>query len=540
MGFPIVDVALVDQSSYVSSSNGVVAGIAGAFKKGPLETPVLCSGQSKILKWFTPDNTLKVGYPSCYQSAMDYTSNGGSVWVVRAYNQENPPKYGGVIINSGLSLNRPLSSGLDRPEAYTFTDTETMLILGSDPGIWNNDIGVQIITDPAKVGLENAFIIKVLKVIPNSNPTAYTDLESFTVSRDPDAIDGYGNAIYVEKVINGVSNYISVMDNSALDSSIMPAAQTSTMRFQRGSDGDPATDGDIARAYKKLSNPFEMSIQLLMNGGNTTPAVAQTIKEICEKDRKEECFGILTTPASAEVGMNAVTNLVNYRKNEVNFNSYCVSLYTPHVKVYDRYTDRYLMVSPDGMVASKISEAITNYGYNFPAAGYKRGVISALDVNNRFGYGDGEGMGDLDTLTDSQINCIINDPGRGVVIMGNSTMYATKSDLQDQNNMLTINLQIRPGLREFLKDYLFDLNDEITRSIIVDKITLFMNDIVAQRGVSEFSVVCDSSNNSDRAVQEGTLYIDLYLKMVKSIKRIKQSLIVTSQGIDFSNLSLVA
>lgn len=540
MGFPSIDISLVDQSSYISSTQGVVAGVAGEFKKGPLEVPVLCSGQSKVLKWLTPDGTLKVGYPSCYQSAMDYTADGGSVWCVRAYNQENPPKYGGVVINSGLSTNRAITSGLTTPEAYSFTDTELLLILGSDPGVWNNDLGIQIITDPTKVGLDNAFIIKVMKVIANSSPTAYTEVESHIVSRDPDAVDGFGSNIYVEKVINGVSNYISVVDNLTIDPATMPAAQTSTLRFQRGSDGDPATDGDIARAYGKLSNPFEMSIQLLLNGGNTTASVSATIKDICEKNRKEECFGILTTPASSEVGINAVTNLVNYRKNTLNFNSYCVSLYTPHVKVYDRYTDRYLMVSPDGMIGAKISQAITNYGYNFPAAGYKRGILSALDVNNRFGYGDGEGTGDLDTLTDNQINCIINDPGRGIVIMGNSTLWATKSDLQDQNNMLTINLQIRPNLREFLKDYLFELNDEVTRGIIIDKITLFMKDVVSQRGVSEFLVVSDSSNNSDRDVQEGILYVDLYLKMVKSIKKIKQSLIVTSQGIDFSSLTLVA
>ena len=103
--------------------------------------------------------------------------------------------------------------------------------------------------------------------------------------------------------------------------------------------------------------------------------------------------------------------------------------------------------------------------------------------------------------------------------------------------MICINLQIRPGLREFLKDYLFELNDEITRGIIVAKIDLFMKDVKAQRGVSDYIIVCDNTNNSPNDVQAGILNIDLYVKMVKGIKFIKQSIIATSQGLDFSQLT---
>ena len=124
--------------------------------------------------------------------------------------------------------------------------------------------------------------------------------------------------------------------------------------------------------------------------------------------------------------------------------------------------------------------------------------------------------------------------------MDDQTLWSSKSDLQSQPNMLVINLQIRPGLREALKDYLFELHDPITRNIVKDVIDGFMRTVVAQRSVSDFYTVCDTTNNTDNDIANGIMNIGLYVKMIKSIKYIHQNVIATAQGVDFGSLSQAA
>lgn len=540
MTAPGVQVNLIDQSSYIPSGASVYGGIVGAFKKGPL-VPTLCTSQSQFLRWFAPDEKPKTGYDQAYYSALDYLADADALWVVRAVSGTTAPLYGGVTVvaSTSESSSTPWSTGKANPEGMEFETGEVMAIYGANQGLWNNDIFIEIVTDATKVGLTGAFLINIYKAIAGTQE--FNQVESHLVSRDPDMVDGYGNNIYLENVINGNSNYIAVNNNELVAKTVMPKAIAKPTYVSNvltatalggGTDGDAVTAADKITALEKLGNPEELSLQLLMNGGDSTATYQKAMLSLCETNRKHETFAILTTPADKEKLQDAVTQLVNYRKTDLNANSYMGSIYTPHVKYYDRFNDRYFFASPDGMVANKINATIRDYGYNFPAAGYTRGQLgTALDVQKKFLPGE------LNSLCDNQINAIKNDPGRGVVIFDNQTLYTTKSDLQDQNNMICINLQIRPGLREFLKDYLFELNDEITRGIIVAKIDLFMKDVKAQRGVSDYLIVCDNTNNSPNDVQAGILNIDLYVKMVKGIKFIKQSIIATSQGLDFSQLA---
>lgn len=526
-----VEINLKDESSYIPSGASVFAGIAGNFKKGPLE-PTLVTSQTQFLKWFAPDGKPKIGYPQEYQSALDYLADADSLWVVRAYNADNPPLYGGLTLNSenatqGYTL---LTEGLVKPEEYVFGDNEVLLITGSNPGVWNNEVFITF-TENETEGLSNAYDLKVYRERTDLANT-YELLETHVVSRNVDGVDGYGNNIYIENVVNGNSNYIYVVDNTTISASEVVQELTEHLELEAGTDGDAVTTADYITAIKKLSNPNEVPLQIIMDGGVAQAEYAKTLLEMAGTDRLGECFVVLSTPATAETSMNAAVNLKNYRDTVTSSYSYLGSMYSPHVKIYDRFNDRYQWVSPDGMIANKINAAIRDYGYNYPAAGYTRGVLdTALDAKVKFNSGD------LKALDNIQVNPIINDTSRGIVIMGNSTLYPTKSDLQDQNNMLTINLQIKPGLRAFLKDYLFDLNDEITRSIIVSKINLFMKDVKAQRGVADFYVVCDSTNNSANDVAAGILRIDLYVKMVKAIKFIKTNIVATAQGLDFSSFA---
>ena len=529
-----ITTSITDESLYIPSNPSINVALVGAFKKGPTNEPFLTGNQTQFLNITAPEGKPKIGYPTCYQSALDYLAGGGNLWCVRAVSATNPPSYAGVVISKSGNSNHAITTKVTDPESYDFLENDCFLILSANQGAWGNDIAIKIDSSEEASDIAGAFVISVYRVIPGTSPAQYTQLETFTVSRNVDQLDGTGRNIYVETRINGISNYIRVVDNTVVDSATGVAEQSDYIRLERGSDGDAVTDGDLITALKTLEDK-KLSIQLVMNGGITTPAFAKAIDSLCAY-RDDETFGILTTPADKELGTTAVTNLIEYRTTSLGLNTYRCSLYTPHVEVYDRFNDRYTFVSPDGMIANRINASIIgNNSYNFPAAGYRRGVLNeAYRVNNSF-------EGGLDNLAKKQINVIRKDPNRGqIVIMDDQTLWSSKSDLQSQPNMLVINLQIRPGLREALKDYLFELHDPITRNIVKDVIDGFMRTVVAQRSVSDFYTVCDTTNNTDNDIANGIMNIGLYVKMIKSIKYIHQNVIATAQGVDFGSLSQAA
>lgn len=525
-----VQINLRDESSYIPSGSSVFAGIAGAFLKGPLE-PVLCTSQAQFLNWFSPDGKVKINYPKEYYSALDYLADADALWVVRAYNEEFPPLYGGLTINTSSADQSYtlLTQGIEDPEDYNFKEdgTEAFLIVGCNPGVWNNDVYITFEPNTTE-GLTDVFDLKVYK---KKATEGYELVETHIVSRKQDAVDGYGNNIYLTTVINDNSNYIQVRDNTIVEEDTELGSVAQEINFQGGKDSTDISTANYITAINKLSNPDEVPLQLLLDGGLSDATYAKELMRMAGSDRMGETFCVLSTSETDENNTTgqATQKLKAYRDTVTSDYSYLASMYTPHVKIYDRFNDRFTYIAPDGMVAGKINAAIRDWGYNYPAAGYTRGVLgSALDVKTKFTGGE------LEMLDKSQINPIKNDTARGIVIMGISTLYPTNSDFQDNNNMITINLQIKPGLRAFLKDYLFDLNDELTRSIIVSKINLFMKDVKSQKGVADFYVVCDSTNNSPNDVAAGILRIDLYVKMVKAIKFIKTNITATAQGLDFS------
>lgn len=516
-----------DQSTRIPSQLGVYAGIVVPSKKGPL-VPTLCTSQSQFLKWFTPNEKLEVGFDIAHQSALDYLSYSNRLWVVRAIKDA---LYGGCVVVGTTSGNTstPLNTGTDSPTEYSFTTGDAFLIYGANPGLWNNDISIKIITDATVVKIANAFIINVYK--------GTTLVESHLCSRKQDAKDGYGNNIYIEDALEA-SNYIRAFDNVALDDDILPKAYTSAyLALNGGSDGSAVTDSENIAALNLLSNVNAYTVQLILNGGNTSAVFQKAIEALCQT-RREETFGILTTPYTDEVSANYINDILDYRNIDLNLNTYTSALFTPHIKIYDRFTDKNIYVSPDGHIGGLMSQTIQNFGYHYPTAGYKRGIINnALDLSVRYTQDDNAG-GEVDVLYDAGINPLIFNPGRGIVIYGNKTLWSTPSDLESISVSMLINLQIRPGLREFLKDYLFELNDDATRSILVAKIETYMDTLKAKRAVYDYYVLCNDENNSPQDVQDKRLNVWLYIKPTLPIEFIEQKLIITPNGLDFSSLKV--
>lgn len=395
-----------------------------------------------------------------------------------------------------------------------------MLIYGANQGKWNNNIVVKIYsyTDyPEEVGEKNAFVIKVFKA-SNLNVA----LESWLCSLNPAHLDGNGNALYVEKVLEG-SYYIRAFVNDAVEANQLPASEVKGVALKGGSDGSPVTDAAMIKALKKFANKDEIKITLLIDGGWATPAYQTEMLKIA-KDRMD-CFAIFSTPISAENSADYKNALVNYRKNQLNANSSYGAMITPHVKVFDYFNNRDVWASPDGQLAGALINAERNFEIWYPVLGYKRGVLDVTDVRRTFEKGD------LDYLYNNGINPIRKVAGKGIVIWGQKTLQSAASAL-DRINVRMMLIKVEPAIEEFLDNYIGEFNTSQTRGEVVSIVSDFLKDIQARNGCRGFKVVCDTTNNTPAVIEANEMIVWTYIKPPYATEYITNKIIITPESVN--------
>lgn len=300
-----------------------------------------------------------------------------------------------------------------------------------------------------------------------------------------------------------------------------------------GFDGDAVLDGARIEALKTLKSTKDYTFQIIMDGGNCTPAYQRAIDEVCT-ERKDSCHGIISVPYECGQGMltgDAQFDTVNYRKDTLNANTYNLELYTTHQLIYDEFNDRNMYVSPGCFVAARIMDVAQTYGWHYATAGQNRGVINSLD--NAASYEDVV----IDTFCDNQINPILKEPGFGQIIGDDYTLLSTACDLQDAHISRYLNIYLRPAIRDALKPFLFEFNDEETRTLITKMLETFMQPEVASRAIQAYKIVCDNSNNTASDIQNSTCNVWVYVQPTKIIRWIKVNYIVSPQSVEIGSIT---
>jgi phage tail sheath protein FI len=293
-----------------------------------------------------------------------------------------------------------------------------------------------------------------------------------------------------------------------------------------GDDGLAISDANAITAANEFANKAKLNVTLLMDGGRTTPAYQKALDTIAQS--RQDCVAILSIPFSDENASDYITAILEYQNDELNLNSSYSAIYSPHLLISDRFNAREIFVSPDGYVAGSISLSSINFEIWFPAAGFKRGILNVLDTKRR--YTDGE----LDILYDNNINPIRFFPGRGIVVWGQKTLQRRASAL-DRLNVRLLLIVIEPAIKEFLENFLFDLNEVGVRTIIESQLEDYLETIRARKGITDYDVVVDDTNNSAADVDANRLNVDIFIKPTRSIEEIPVRIVITPTGISFGD-----
>jgi hypothetical protein len=405
-------------------------------------------------------------------------------------------------------------------DSYHFDTDELILIKAKDPGGWSlpsSSGGVQYTVEDYRDKEDDAFIINVFKTSNLSKP-----VETWTCSRKHKT-DGNGKNIFIEDVLKG-SFYIEAINNVLIADTVFPVLNYVPVGLAGGDNGDPVTDSDMINALQDFANPDNVFITLLMDGGWSTPAYQQAMNEIASS--RKDTLAIGSIPMSAELNSDSLNAIIDYRKS-TNINSSYFCFFTSHQLVLDTDNDRKIYVSPDGFAGAAISQTAANREIWIPVGGWERGIINALKPLLTFSKAQ------RDKLYDNGINPIRYKPGKGIAIWGQKTALARPSAL-DRMNVRLLLIQIEPANAEALETFEFNINDVSERSEIVAIIEDYMKGIQAKKGVYDFYVVCDSSNNTESDIDNHELNVDLFIKPTISMEFLKLNVVVIRTGGDFS------
>ena len=380
-------------------------------------------------------------------------------------------------------------------------------------------------TYPTTYAGTNLFNVQVYDLTKNVG----SPVEQFTVTLQAN-VNGYGQQTQMDLVVNDPtngSNYVRVVNPAAAYSTVPLIFTTPKMPLSGGSSGAVVTDSTIIAGWQNYASKITVSVNILINGGYSTPAV-QTAMDVIAQGRKD-CTTVLDVPSSQQ----SSTAAVNYRVNTLNLNSNYSALYTPDVLITDTYNGMALLVPPSGYVAAQYAYADANASPAQSPAGLTYGVLPVNVVRTVYLEGD------MDLLQANQINYIRQMPRQGFVIMEASTLQSSTSALSFVSVRRILNV-VETATQQALMISLWALDDPNTETRIVSMINDYLESKKQAGQISDYNVVSNLSNNPLNDVNQGILHVDTYILPKLPIQRILLRTIITKQGITFQEAALLA
>jgi phage tail sheath protein FI len=447
----------------------------------------------------------------------------------------------GAFATIGLDTNYRLAT------AFTTNTTVNSTVTRS----WEGSIAVgnaPVVSDyQAQFG--NTAAVDSIHVIITDENGAFTGipgtiLETFNgLSRSSDAKTVGGQANFYKTVINQTSKYIwAVNDRSGAVSNTATSLVTSTNKtpgsytFTGGKDGASEQAiplGILANGYDLYKSAEDVDISLILQGKargtiGTHELANYLIDNICEP--RKDCIALISPDDSVVTGNagNEAVKLVEWR-NSVHDSSYAV-MDSGYKYQYDRYNDVYRWIPCNGDIAGLCVRTDNSRDPWWSPAGFNRGQIKNL-VKLRWN----PRQADRDILYKSGINPLVSFPGQGTVLYGDKTLQSKPSAF-DRINVRRLFIVLEKAIATASKFFLFEFNDEFTRAQFKSLITPYLRDVQGRRGITDFLVVCDGTNNTGERIDRNEFWGDIYIKPARSINFIQLNFVAVRTGVQFSEI----
>jgi hypothetical protein len=554
VGIQITETDLTPVTQPVSSSVGAYV---GHFNWGPVDEPTNVSSELNLGQIFgTPRKSGDVNAAS-FLTAESFLKYGNSLKVLRCVSS------GALNASSG-------STGLLIKNSDAFasltTGTLTEEFYARYPGLLGESLEVKIFhagnasANATEIAKYFSYAPKTTEWAESISGTAYvndeihiivydkqgeitgtkgTVLETWQgLSLNSNARNTNGTTNYFANVLNTGSQYVYVGAASGIFTlteltGTYTLTGTGTYTFDGAANGTPAAANVVNTLALLESDSSDISLifaEAFIDDTTVNGALLDIVD--ARKDVVVFCSAPLDlyTEATDSAKLSAIKTAKNTFATTSNVNlSYSVFDSSP-VYVYNRYADNYVWIPACGHMAGLCAYTDEIADPWFSPAGYNRGQLRGVI---KLAYNPK--TVDRDELYNANINPIISVPGLGIVLYGDKTGQ-TRATAFDRINVRRLFITLQRVCAEAAKYQLFELNDEFTRNTFVNTIEPYLRDVQSRRGIVDFKVVCDETNNPQQVIDTNRFVADIYVKPARSINFISLNFIASRSGVEFAEI----
>jgi len=575
---PAVTVKEIDLTGVVPNVQTSTGAIVGNFGWGPVGVATLVSDESGLVSTFsapTDENTVD------FHSAAYFLRYSNSLYVVR---EQDSDGVNAVANHTSLgSLTAQAINNLDAFEGLSL-DSSDGAFIAKYPGELGNSLKVSIVGTDSAAGATTNFNSWAYKDQFDAAPgtstfvsnlggsndeihvavidedgeltgTAGTVLETFpflSVAKNAKASDGTSN--YYKDVLKTRSNWVYAGGFHTGDSDSLSdfvgtnwgnnatttgenfatgqnfSATQNTWSFASGVTSSSIGTDDIMRGYDNFNDKDNIEIDFLISPESVSDATATTVVNdlVSIATARKDCV-VTASPSRAAVvttGTNAAVLACN--------NTYTKSSYLIHdnnyIKVFDKYNDKYIKIPANSSTAGLMAATDLVAAPWYSPAGARRGrylgitdiIVSPTKVER-------------DALYKVGINPIANIPGEGVMLFGDKTNESRPSAF-DRINVRRLFLAVERAISIAGRNVMFEFNDEFTRAEFVNIVEPFLREIQGRRGITDFRVVCDATNNTQAVVDRNEFIASIFIKPARSINYVTLNFVAVRTGVDFEEV----
>ena len=577
---PAVVVKEIDLTGGVPNVQSTTGAIVGNFRWGPAEKRTLIANETELVERFAaPDSATTIDF----HSASYFLRYSSALQVVRAIDATADNSVSTAADSAGGGVTRgPVVVKNEEnfaSQSASLTDSNHTFI-GRYPGALGNDLQVQMCHADATafnawtyknefdaVPATSNFLTKkngtndeVHTVVVDKDGkftgTKGTVLERYSflsLAKDAKAEDG--TSIYVKDVINERSEYVHMAGfDSAVVANVTKTGRVAldsgdnflstgsglfnrhfTFNFSGGSNSNALTTTQFLTGFDLFEDKDQVEIDFLIAPGMTTTTDQTTVVNdliaTAQSLRKDSV--VVTSPARDDVvnltsASDIVTNVVatadTFTKSSYLFND------GNYLKTYDKFNDQFIFIPAASSTAGLMAATDINRAAWFSPAGSRRGQYLGITA---LAYTPTKGQ--RDTLYKASVNPIANIPGAGVILFGDKTGLRRASAF-DRINVRRLFLILERAISRAAEQVLFEFNDEFTRAEFVNIIEPVLREVKGRRGITDFRVVADATNNTAAVIDRNEFKADIFIKPARSINYVTLNFVAVRTGVDFEEV----
>ena len=563
---PAVIIKEIDLTGGVPNVQTTTAAYVGDFNWGPVEVPTIVNNESTLVSIFAaPDKNNAVDF----HTANSFLTYSNRMYVMRGVDSDAANAF-----DSDAASAAPIIKNRDHfDNNYASLDSDGHTFVAKYAGELGNSIKIEMcpfdsadtIFDAwayssefdqapstsdfaASRGASNDEVhVVVIDQDGEISGTPGEILERFPfVSLASNAKNADGSTNYLIDVLNKRSSFVWAVgfdSNYTTANAGTPAssgknyklttAATKSVSLVNGVNSGALGAAEYINGYNLIQDTETYEVDFLIApplpaSSDTADAIAESLITLAAVTRKD-CVAVIAPPRDDVIDtINPVNDTVEF------FNGLASSShYFPvnqHFKIFDKFNDEFIWIPASGATAGVMALSDYNTAPWFSPAGTRRGVYyNVIDL----AYNPSKA--DRDTLYKANVNSIVNLPGQGITLFGDKTGLRRPSAF-DRINVRRLFTVLERAIGRAARDVLFQLNDEFTRAEFVNIVEPTLRDVQGRRGITDFRVVCDETNNTPDVIDRNEFVATIFIKPARSINYVTLNFVATRTGVDFEEV----